>query len=78
MTIAKRPPEMSGERRITFGGYDREGTLHELVAVRPDGGGWQLRDITAEAMTTIETFAIDEDVAAVRAIADMYFAEMRI
>lgn len=78
MTITTRSPEMSGERRITFGGYDRDGTVHELVAVRPDGGGWQLRDITAEAVTMIETFAVDEGVAAVRAVADMYLAEMRI
>lgn len=77
MTITKRSPKTSVERRVAFGGYEHDGIAHDVVAARPNGGSWRLSDVTYSAETTIETFAVDEDIDAVQAVAQMYLAEMR-
>lgn len=75
MTITKHSPRASRER-VAFGAYERDDVGHEVVAVRDDTGPWRLADVTDARQALIEAFAADEELEAVRAVAEMYLAEM--
>lgn len=77
MTATQDTPAASHERRIAFGGYSRDGAEHTVVAVRDHAAPWRLFDVTGDTVTLIERFFPDEERDAVRALAELYLAEMR-
>lgn len=75
MTITKRSPRAS-RNRVSCGAYQQDDVGHELVAIRDDTSPWRLVDVTDAGQVLIEAFAADEELDAVRAVAEMYLGEM--
>lgn len=77
MTATQRDLTADGQQRVALGVYVRDGVDHTIVAIRDDGEPWGLLDTTDRTTMVIESFYPDEDIDAVRAVADLYVAEMR-
>lgn len=77
MTATTHIPATDVDRRLVFGTYRRDGIEHEVLAVRKHGGPWQLIEAAGEGTAVVESFFSDEELDAVRAVAEMYLAEMR-
>jgi hypothetical protein len=64
------------QQRVELGAYVRDDAEH-VVATRTQDSPWQLLDTTGDITSVIESFYRDEDLDAVRAVAELYAADRR-